>query len=255
MAAKKEKKMSREEALQLYQDLQSSVSAIMRGKAPPKVAKPGAPVSTMKTLSQIKEDLQPEGSNAPQRDRGAIAAVTFVLFCGMVKLGVSVIDYLGIFDAQIAQASMIQTSPMHKQIAANLDTGITQDDVKILTSLDARRTELEEKGKMLDGREEDINKRDKEYVTKLTELRELTEKLKLERDKDEKKKGNELDQLANVYGSMAPQEAAQLIEQLDVTIALPLLKRLPEKRMGQILPLMSPERALAITKLLSGATS
>ena len=51
---------------------------------------------------------------------------------------------------------------------------------------------------------------------------------------------------------MNPQEAAQLIEQLDVTIALGLIEKMPEKRIGQILATMKPEKALALTKLLSG---
>jgi flagellar motility protein MotE (MotC chaperone) len=104
----------------------------------------------------------------------------------------------------------------------------------------------------LDQRETELQNKDKEFVVKLAQIRELTEKLRVEREKDQKKDIAQLDQLANIYGAMAPQESARLIEQLDVTIALPLLQRMPEKRMGQILPLMSPERALVITKLLSG---
>ena len=254
--AEKQKKMTREEALQLYQDLQNSVSSIMKGKAPAKnIAK--KPVSKAAAAASIAQSLsQPDMPSAPTRDRGAVFAVTFVLFCAMVKLGVGVIDYLGVFEAPPASASMVQNMAMGpRTFSANPREGISQEDIKILTALDSRRVELEEKRKMLDSREDDIQKRDKEYIGKLSELRELTDKLHLERDKDDKKKLAELDQLANVYGSMAPPEAAHLIEQLDVTIALPLLKRLPEKRMGQILPLMSPERALAITRLLSGATA
>ncbi len=51
---------------------------------------------------------------------------------------------------------------------------------------------------------------------------------------------------------MNPKEASLLIEQLDITIALGLLERMPEKRIGQILSLMSPDRALTITRMLSG---
>lgn len=248
MAQKKQKKMTREEALQLYQDLQSQMTSIMRGKAPGKVAKPAAQ-PTMQ-----RESAPFEGTHIPatQKDRGVVAAVTFLLFCCMVKLGVGVIDYLGIVEATPAQAVIAQSMEMPRQIIATSQNGLTPEEVKILTSLDTRRAELEEKGRRLDDRESDISKRDKEYVVKLAEIRELTDRLKLERDKDDKKRSGQLDQLANVYGAMAPQEAAQLIEQLDVTIALPLLQRLPEKKMGQILPMMSSERALAITKLLSG---
>jgi flagellar motility protein MotE (MotC chaperone) len=45
--------------------------------------------------------------------------------------------------------------------------------------------------------------------------------------------------------------AVQLIEQLDVAIALSLIERMPEKGIGQILALKSPGRAPLITRMLS----
>jgi flagellar motility protein MotE (MotC chaperone) len=50
---------------------------------------------------------------------------------------------------------------------------------------------------------------------------------------------------------MNPPEAAHLLEQLDVQVALSLIERMPEKRIGQILSLMNAQRALELTNLLS----
>ena len=75
--------------------------------------------------------------------------------------------------------------------------------------------------------------------------------MKLEREKSDKKRNTQLDQLANVYGSMNPPEAAHLLEQLDIHVALSLVERMPEKRIGQILALMDASRALELTNLLS----
>jgi flagellar motility protein MotE (MotC chaperone) len=50
---------------------------------------------------------------------------------------------------------------------------------------------------------------------------------------------------------MAPKEAAILIAKLEPEIALSLLERMPGKRMGQILSLMDPARAIELTKGLS----
>jgi flagellar motility protein MotE (MotC chaperone) len=96
-----------------------------------------------------------------------------------------------------------------------------------------------------------LNARDRDLAGRLTELRELTEKLKIEREKGEKQRNGQLDQLANVYGSMNPPEAAHLLEQLDVQVSLSLIQRMPEKRIGQILSLMNAQRALELTNLLS----
>ena len=247
----KQKKMSREEAVELYNDLQKSMDAIMQGKAPAKVVKPqssyfkNAAQMVNKNAAGAVKSIEGEGgvtssiSGSRVRDRGVISAVTFLLFCGMVKFGVAVIDYTGLMAPTVANAAMINNAAaipnQVRSITATPQNGLSPEDIKILTSLDSRRVDLEDRSKRLDTREEDIAKRDKEYV-----------------DKSGKKDSAQLDQLANVYGSMAPQEAAKLIEQLDVTIALPLLQRMPEKRMGLILPMMSAERALVITRLLSG---
>lgn len=255
----KKQTMSREEAIELYNDLQKSMTAIMQGNAPAKAVKPKS--SFFKAAANAYQGKavqpQPQVAQAPfaksthndGKDRGVMAAITFLLLCALVKLGVGVVDYIGIFEPATAQAVM-QTSSL-----ASLPkpaTGLTAEDIKILTQLDAKRVALEERSSRLDQRESELQSKDKEFVVKLAQIRELTEKLRVEREKDQKKDFAQLDQLANIYGAMAPQESARLIEQLDVTIALPLLQRMPEKRMGQILPLMSPERALVITKLLSG---
>jgi flagellar motility protein MotE (MotC chaperone) len=75
--------------------------------------------------------------------------------------------------------------------------------------------------------------------------------LKIERQKGERQRDTQLDQLANVYGSMNPPEAAHLLEQLDIQIAQALIERMPEKRIGQILALMNAQRALELTNRLS----
>ena len=262
----KQKNMSRQEAIELYSDLQQSMNAIMQGKAPAKVVKPKSPYfksaaeAVNKNASGAVKSMEGESgmngsmSGARTKDRGVIGAVTFLIFCGMLKIGVSLVEYTGVMSPTPAEASMAVGSSMPKvrQIAATPENGLSPEDIKILTSLDAKRVDMEDRAKRLDAREEDISKRDREFVLKLSEIKDLTEKLKIERDRGMKKDQGQLDQLANVYGSMAPQEAAKLIEQLDVTIALPLLQRMPEKRMGLILPMMSPEKALIITKLLSG---
>jgi flagellar motility protein MotE (MotC chaperone) len=187
--------------------------------------------------------------------RGQYAALLFVLAFALARTSISALEYAGVGEPKLAEASMAVSAPTKylpiqaQQLQAQ---GFSKDEIKVLTALDSRRAELEDRSRRLDDREQDILRRDKEFATRMTQLRELTERLSSEREKDDKKRNGQLEQLANVYGSMNPPEAAALIEQLDVTIALSLLERMPEKRIGQILALMSKERALAITKLLSG---
>jgi flagellar motility protein MotE (MotC chaperone) len=103
----------------------------------------------------------------------------------------------------------------------------------------------------MEQRESDFVAKERELALRLTELKELSDKLRTEREKGDKQRGSQLEQLANVYGSMNPPEAAHLLEQLDIQVSLSLIERMPEKRIGQILALMNPQRALELTNMLS----
>lgn len=260
MAAKK-KNLTREDAAELYRDLQKAMAAT-KTKAKPKsssgidakaiaesikaaMRKEDAAAGVASTSSMSAPTERPMFLTAGQR-----AAVCMVMLFAGFKVTLSAMEAAGFATATPVEAS-VSTARSVPAIPAT--ERFSREELKILTSLDSRRAELEDRNRKLDDRASDLDKRDRELATRLTQLRELTEKLSIERDKGEKKRGAQLDQLANVYGSMNPPEAAALIEQLDVHIALQLLERMPEKRIGQILALMSPARALAITKMLSSA--
>jgi flagellar motility protein MotE (MotC chaperone) len=166
------------------------------------------------------------------------------LFC-CAKIALSALAASGIVEVERAEALAT--------IAPQVNTGPqwSKEEVKVLTALDHRRAELEERSARIEQRELELVNRDRDIAARLTELKELTERLKIERQKGDKQRSGQLDQLANVYGSMNPPEAAHLLEQLDMQVCLSLIERMPEKRMGQILSLMNAQRALELTNLLS----
>lgn len=183
------------------------------------------------------------GSRSSWSGQGLALAV--VAFLGCAKVTLAVIDVSGVGRVEEASAAL-----------ARIPTGPrwTKEEAKILTALDARRVELEERGARLEKREGEFGAKERELAVRLTALKELSEKLKIEREKGEKQRNTQLDQLSNVYGSMNPPEAAHLLEQLDVQVALSLVERMPEKRMAQILSLMNAQRALELTNLLTHRT-
>jgi flagellar motility protein MotE (MotC chaperone) len=169
-------------------------------------------------------------------------AVLGIAVLGIIKIGLSALVASGFGTVEPAQA-----------VVAPRPVGIqwSKQEVEVLKGLDARRVELEERRKRVEKREEEFALQERELVVRLSELKELTERLKLDREKGDKQRNTQLDQLANVYGSMNPPEAAHLLEQLDIQVALSLIERMPEKRIGQILSLMNASRALELTNLLS----
>lgn len=254
--ANKKKGLSREQAAELYTDLQRTMAKMLkneaeylagRGQIKSKAASQASSKTAKNNPLDSIRNIQSSRRSA-SGEKGAALAVSMILFCGLAKVTFSLLEYTGIIQVAPAEASIVK-----KDITPHSLAGMySKEEIQVLTSLDARRAELDQKNKRLDARDRELLEKDKEFAARLTELRDLTEKLNNEREKDDRKQESQLEQLSNVYGSMNPEEAAHLMEQLDITIALALIQRMPEKRIGQILASMSPERALALTKMLSG---
>jgi flagellar motility protein MotE (MotC chaperone) len=251
MAKRKPNGMTRAQAAKLYDDLKASLEkrhgkqriaklmqeeAKKQGAARSKVAGLGAAVPPVSPMSPMPSSPGSAGSRM---------AILFVVLFATAKIVFAVLEAAGIAKASPALASQIPANysrPAEKY---------SKDELQVLKSLDARRVELEERDKRLDKKESEMKQRDREFAARLSEIRDISQKLKSDREKNERKKTAQLEQLANVYSSMNPEESAKLIEQLDVTISLQLIERMPEKRIGQILSMMSPERALTLTQMLS----
>ena len=260
--------MTREEANQLYDSLKSAMEsrygkkglesliekdkqekANQALKANPAPAKPKIdPATLSKVKASLNQGKNPSVNFSTRRlGQGQKNAMLAIVGVGVLKLILGAVATSGLIDGGDVSASMTQLPPL---TMLNTPT-YSEDEIVILKSLDERRVAVEERGKKLDNREDELEKKDREFAARLTQLRELTNQLKIEREKSDKKQSSQLNQLASVYSSMGPKEAAQLLEQLDITISLSLIERMPEKRMAQLLSLMTPERALSLTQMLS----
>ena len=260
-----ENKLTKEQANELYEDLSRAMAQMQAKRGDTRNLSPSSAAKT--TPAATKSALHAKGSTTysrqtvrrnssthlatatanANRSKGTVGAFLLVaLFC-CAKVTVSALEAAGVGQVEEAQATILPIAPRGPQWS--------REEAKILTSLDHRRTELEERTSRLEHRELEFTARDRDLAMKLTELKEIFERLKIERHKGEKQRDNQLDQLANVYGSMNPPEAAHLLEQLDIQIALSLIERMPEKRIGQILSLMNAQKALELTNRLSKRTT
>ena len=123
--------------------------------------------------------------------------MSFVAAIAAVKMAMSILEYSGVFAVQPAEASYQPQPPMRQ---AAVGQPYSTQEVQILTSLDSRRAELETRRQQLDDREKDIEKRDREFAARMAELRDLSNRLKVDRDKTEKKQAAQLTQLATSLG-------------------------------------------------------
>lgn len=266
----KQKGLSREDAAELYRDLKRVMgqtaapspqanskdgvakqiaAAISAGMAKESVDGPKPSSRTTPARTAPSDPLNMHSSSPVPSSNdglGVRRAILFLGFFAACKLGFSVLEATEVFSIQDAKASLAAALPL-----TPVTERFSPEELVVLKSLDQRRVELEQREQELADNEADLEMQKGQFAIRMTELRELSGRLRAEREKGEKKRDTQLDQLANVYGSMNPKEASVLIEQLDLPIALALLERMPEKRIGQILSLMTPEQALEITKHLS----
>jgi flagellar motility protein MotE (MotC chaperone) len=260
-----DKKLTREQANELYDSLQKAMTTMFTKKgqktpessaqnsakavtaeAAAKAASKTAYSRTGTAPKSFQSSMIPRGATSRMgkgRLNGNATAVVCLAFFCCAKVGLSALEATGVGRVEPVEAAVMRPLPKGPQWS--------KEEVKILTALDSRRVELEERGARIEQRESDFVAKERELALRLTELKELSDKLKTEREKGDKQRGSQLEQLANVYGSMNPPEAAHLLEQLDIQVSLSLIERMPEKRIGQILALMNPQRALELTNMLS----
>ena len=263
--------MSREEASAFYENLQASMKNWMANN---KGAKKGqSKIDPKKIAETIRQGLKGNTSgmsayagassyakNMPNQtsntnyslppiktmDKGQAIAIMLILFLSVAKVFFSALNAMGVGNVSEVQAS----TPNLEQAAQMELAKYSKEDQKVLTSLDARRAELAERDKKIDQRELDLNAQESELEMKLAELRQLTSKLKTQREGVDEQHALQVQQLAKIYSAMPPEEAAKLIEDLDSPIAIELMKKMSEKRIGQILSLMDKSRAIKLSKMI-----
>ena len=112
------------------------------------------------------------------------------------------------------------------------------------TELDARERELADRKERLEIFEHDV-------TAKIASLEEIEKRL-LARSKEASAAMQAAgDSLAKIYAAMKPSDAAPILDQLDDATVLMIFGRMKEKQVGEILPLMSRDKAIVLTRSLA----
>lgn len=122
----------------------------------------------------------------------------------------------------------------------------------MLEELSRRQAELDQREKTVATREQKLALYEKDVTEKIAQLEQVGKSLKEELKKSNAVSDDAAASLAKVYGAMKPAEAAPILDQLDEATALRILTRMKEKQVGEILPLMTRDRAIVLTRSLAG---
>jgi flagellar motility protein MotE (MotC chaperone) len=122
----------------------------------------------------------------------------------------------------------------------------------LLSAITERQAQLDARTRDLDAREERLQLYETDVTRKLEQLEAIEKRLKASAEAQSASGEQGAASIAKVYGAMPAAKAAPILEQLDDATVLRILARMKEKEIGQILPLMTRERAIVLTRSLAG---
>jgi flagellar motility protein MotE (MotC chaperone) len=129
--------------------------------------------------------------------------------------------------------------------------GAKPDVRALLGALEKRQAELEARARELDGREERLALYEKDVIAKVASLEEIEKRLSARAKAATQAVDAAAESLAKIYGTMKPESAAPILDRLYDPTVLTIFRRMKEKQVGEILPLMTRERAIALTQALA----
>lgn len=136
-------------------------------------------------------------------------------------------------------------------------TEFSESELGLLQSLRVRREELAKKEEAFQQKERVLEGMDQRMQMKINELNDIKialENIKQEIDaKSEKFKANEdaqIKELVRVYEKMKPKDAAKILNNLNLTILLDVVKGMQETKLALVLAAMDPKKATEVTTAL-----
>jgi len=139
--------------------------------------------------------------------------------------------------------------------AAAEPAGKGQEPRAMIEAIAHRQAELDAREHELTAREEHLKVYEQDVTAKIASLEEIEKRLQVRAKAATAAIDSAAESLAKVYGAMKPQDAAPILERLDESTVLTIFGRMKEKQIGEILPLMSKEKAIALTQALAASAS
>jgi flagellar motility protein MotE (MotC chaperone) len=135
--------------------------------------------------------------------------------------------------------------------AAVADGGKPPNARALVEAITRRQTELDVREQELAAREERLHLFEQDVTAKVASLEEIEKRLQGRAKAASAAVDAAAESLAKVYGAMKAADAAPILERLDEATVLSIFGRMKEKQIGEILPLMTKDKAIALTHALA----
>lgn len=123
----------------------------------------------------------------------------------------------------------------------------SSSEIEVLQSLSKRRDDLEKREQRLETREALLSAAEQEVDRKVMELNTLKGEIEVLLGKQQTMEDERIISLVKIYENMKPKEAADIFNTLDMTVLLPVISRMSERKSSPILAAMTPEKARIVT--------
>lgn len=125
-------------------------------------------------------------------------------------------------------------------------------DLDYLQKLNERKKALDEREQELARQDEELQKQRVEIERRLNELKEMRGQISSVLDDRVKVDDQKVDVLVQTYSNMKPPQAAKILESMDEDLAVEILGRMKKKNAADVMNLIKPEKAQAITEKFAG---
>ena len=130
---------------------------------------------------------------------------------------------------------------------ASADSGVSQAEMDVLTSLAGRRGALDDRQRELDLKANVIAAAEKRVDEKITQLKALQAQIEALMGQREQRETQQIDGLVRVYAAMKPRDAARIFASLDDDVRINVAGRMKPDTMAGILAALPAEVAQKLT--------
>ena len=203
---------------------------------------------------QMGAAAEPSAPTSRRRLYVLRAALAFVLGARLVVLGLwghaalaSSGPARGAGSASAAPADARGAPP-----AADAPAAAERPQVRtLLEAVRRRQAELDAREHELAAREERLRVYEQDVTAKIAALEEIEKRLAPRAKAAVAAADASAESLAKIYAAMKPADAAPILEKLDEATVLTIFARMKEKQVGEILPLLSRDKAIGLTQSLA----
>ncbi|MDJ0932093.1 MAG: hypothetical protein QNJ43_16235 [Breoghania sp.] len=137
--------------------------------------------------------------------------------------------------------------PVDGTVIQGSDLGRSRSERVVLERLHARRKELDEREAHQQLREDFLKAAEESIEKRVSELKELEERIGAAVDEKEEKKEEEFKTLARMYESMRAKDVARIFDRLDLTMLVKVARAMKPAKVADIMAKMKPEVAERLT--------